>query len=124
MNKKIILSSLLISLAGLPARLLAADSGFGSMLNYAATNAGYDTKVGDNALEITLGRIAFTLFSFLGVIFTALVIYGGIRWMTARGNEEEVQKAKRIIRDSAIGLVITLGSYSIWITIENLLFAN
>lgn len=125
MNKKIILSSLLITLTSLPTRLLAAaGSEFGNMLNYAATNAGYNTRVHEDALEVTLGKIAYTLFSFLGIIFTGLVIYGGLRWMTARGNEDEVQKAKRIIRDAAIGLIITLGSFSIWITIQNLLFAQ
>ena len=51
--------------------------------------------------------------SLLGVIFLGLIIYAGMRWMQARGNEEEVSKAKDIIINSIIGLLIVLGAYVI-----------
>jgi hypothetical protein len=37
-----------------------------------------------------------------------LLIYGGVFWMTARGNESQVDKAKNIITNSLVGLIIIL----------------
>jgi cytochrome bd-type quinol oxidase subunit 2 len=52
-------------------------------------------------------------FSLLGVIFLILVIYGGAKWMTSRGNQEEIKKAKNILISSIIGLLIVLVAYAL-----------
>ena len=61
--------------------------------------------------------IIFTIINvvlaFLGVITLILVIYGGFIWMMAGGNEENVTKAKKILRGAVIGLAIVLASYSV-----------
>ncbi|PIS04865.1 MAG: hypothetical protein COT81_04390 [Candidatus Buchananbacteria bacterium CG10_big_fil_rev_8_21_14_0_10_42_9] len=49
----------------------------------------------------------------LGVIFIILIIYGGFIWMKSMGNEDEIERAKRILRASIIGLIIILAAYSI-----------
>jgi len=41
------------------------------------------------------------------------MVYAGYLWMTARGESDQVDKAKKIIVQSIIGLVITVGAYSI-----------
>lgn len=51
--------------------------------------------------------------SVLGVIFLVLLVYGGYRWMMARGDTDEVKKATGIIKDAVIGLVIIMLAYSI-----------
>ena len=43
----------------------------------------------------------------------AYLIYGGYLWMTARGNEETLEKAKKIIRGSIIGIIIVFSAYAI-----------
>jgi hypothetical protein len=53
------------------------------------------------------------LVGFVGVIFLVLMIYGGLTWMTAGGNEEKVGKAKKVIVNSTIGLIIVMLSYAI-----------
>ncbi|MCU0679703.1 MAG: pilin [Planctomycetes bacterium] len=60
-----------------------------------------------------LGRIIGYALSFVGVIFLVLMIYGGILWMTAQGNEEQTKKAKTLIVDAVIGLVIVMSAYAI-----------
>jgi len=64
-----------------------------------------------------IGAIAGTtinaVLQLVGLIFMALTVYAGILWMTARGNDEQVQKAQRIITASLIGLVITISAYAI-----------
>jgi hypothetical protein len=60
-----------------------------------------------------VGSLIASVLSFLGVIFLVLIIYGGFIYMTAAGSEEKVQRAKKIIVDASIGLVIILASYAI-----------
>lgn len=51
--------------------------------------------------------------SFLGIIFLILIIYGGYTWMFAGGNEATVDKAKKIIINSTIGVAVILASAAI-----------
>jgi len=68
---------------------------------------------GEQQLVDIVGTVISVLLSLLGVIFLLLLIYGGFLWMTSRGNEDIVDKAKRIIQDSIIGLIIILAAYAI-----------
>ena len=79
--------------------------------------AGYDEKKTD-PIAIA-GSVINIIISLLGIIFLGLTIYGGIRWMIARGNEQEVSDAKNIINTSIIGLVIVIMAYTIsWYVIS------
>lgn len=60
-----------------------------------------------------VGVIIGALLSFIGVLFMILIIYGGLLWMTARGNDQQVEKAKKLIIQAIIGLVIVLSAYAI-----------
>jgi len=73
----------------------------------------------DNFLSSRLGIIIGSILSFIGVIFMLLIIYGGILWMTAIGKENQVEKAKNIIIQAVIGLVIVLAAYAITSFIGN-----
>lgn len=84
-----------------PLQKIAGDSG-----------AGYDTS-NEGSIEKTIGQILTILFSFLGIIFLILMIYSGFLWMTARGDEAQVTKARGIMTAAIIGLIIILMSYVI-----------
>ena len=60
-----------------------------------------------------IGNILRIVLSFLGVIFLILIIYGGFTWMTAGGNEQQITKAKGIIFNAIIGLIVVLAAYAI-----------
>jgi len=82
--------------------------------------AGYNTS-GVFGVESMISLIITTALSFIGVIFLILAIYGGYIWMLARGNEQEVEKAKQIIQNAIIGLVVVLAAYAIsWYVINAL----
>ncbi|MFH1284125.1 MAG: PKD domain-containing protein [Candidatus Peregrinibacteria bacterium] len=49
---------------------------------------------------------------FLGIIAVIIVIYGGVLYVTAGGEEEPTQKAKKAIGYAAIGLLIVMGSFA------------
>ena len=48
-----------------------------------------------------------------GVIFLILSIYGGARWMLARGDSGAVTKAKDTIFNALTGLIVVFASYAI-----------
>lgn len=64
-------------------------------------------------LATKTGSVIGTALSFLGVIFLLLTITGGIMWMTAGGNTEQVGKARKLLTSAVIGLVIVFASYAL-----------
>lgn len=76
---------------------------------FAGEEAGYEQ---DDVFYI-FSSIINTVISMLGIIFIALMIYGGYLWMTARGNEDQVEKSKKLITAAVIGLIIVLSAYAI-----------
>lgn len=66
-----------------------------------------------DSINSTISYVITLFLSFLGVIFLILMIYGGMMWMTARGNDDRVKKAKDIIIDSIIGLIVVVAAYAI-----------
>lgn len=86
--------------------VLAKDFG----LNEAADAADIGGSAG---LPEVVGTIVGVVLSFLGMVFFILLVYGGFMWMTARGNETQVDKAKKIIGNSIWGLIIVLMAYVI-----------
>ena len=75
--------------------------------------AGFDTSVTETTLASTIGNIVQSILALLGIIFSILIVYAGILWMTAAGDEGTVTKSKDIIRNSIIGLGIVLAAYAI-----------
>lgn len=82
----------------------------GTQLNKVATKAGTQDQGDISTIAGTTINAALQL---VGLIFMALTVYAGILWMTARGNEDQVQKAQKIITASLIGLIITISAYAI-----------
>ncbi len=67
----------------------------------------------EQTLASTVGLIINVLISIIGVLFMIYAVYAGYLWMTARGDDEQVSKAKAILRGSIIGIIIVLASYAI-----------
>jgi hypothetical protein len=84
------------------------DSG----LDTTATGAGYKTS-NVQTPEYFIGQIIQMVLSFLGILFLGFMIYAGFTWMTATGNEQKAEKAKEILIESIIGLIIVIAAYTI-----------
>lgn len=65
------------------------------------------------SLPVAIGRFVGAGLAFIGVVFLVLMIYGGFIWMVARGNEQDVEKAKGLIEAAVIGLIIVMSAYAI-----------
>ncbi|MCU0679465.1 MAG: hypothetical protein MUC28_03425 [Planctomycetes bacterium] len=102
-----------------PAPVLAEDAKtkFIDGLFDTGSKAGYDVADSafnyENEFADRIGKIIAIILSFLGVIFLLLMIYGGFTWMTARGNEQQIAKAKGILYNALIGLIVVLAAYAI-----------
>ncbi len=87
-----------------------------SGLQETAENTGHTSqKLFDdgNSLFSGIGLIINSVLGLVGVIFMGLMIYGGYLWMTAAGNESQVEKALGIIKSAIIGLLITFAAFTI-----------
>ncbi len=93
----------------------APNIGFenGGLAQKIGGGAGYDTSSGETGLSTTVGKIIRVMLSLSGTAFLALTVYGGIRWMLARGDEGEIGASKEIIKAAIIGLAISLSAYAL-----------
>lgn len=80
--------------------------------------------LGTASLGQIVGRIIRIFFTILGIIVLGLVIYGGFVWMMARGDEKEVERAKMILRNGVIGLIIVFAAFGISEFIMSKLFGQ
>lgn len=118
--KKQLISAIFLITIGLfsflEVQALGLKDGFNSSstLNSFAADAGYEKP---SSPEYYIGLILTSLFSVLGIIAVALLIYSGVVWMTARGNESKVEKAKENITSVIIGLIFIIGSYALTVFI-------
>lgn len=67
-----------------------------------------------------IGDIISVALSLVGIIFLVLAVYGGFKWMTAQGNEDQVHDARQTIVDATIGIILIVAAYSI----TNFIFTN
>ncbi len=58
------------------------------------------------------GRVVNVLLSLLGLVFLGFSLYGGYKWMMARGNDKEVVVAKDTLKNALIGVAITATAFA------------
>jgi len=110
--KKISLVSL-IALGFLFSADLVLSAGDTYGLDTAADKGGLKTLFAGKTLPGLAGDIVGVGLSLVGIVFFGLMLYAGVRWMSAMGKTEDVQKAKDTLEAAAIGLVIVLAAYAI-----------
>lgn len=72
---------------------------------------------GETSLRALVLRIVNYFLTFLGIVAVIMVIYGGVLYVTAAGNDDAVGKAKKIIMYALIGIIIILLSFALVNTI-------
>ncbi|PIZ54817.1 hypothetical protein COY24_02520, partial [Candidatus Uhrbacteria bacterium CG_4_10_14_0_2_um_filter_41_21] len=74
---------------------------------------GEASGLGNADIKVTIAKFIRAFLAVLGIIAVILVLYGGFVWMTAGGDGEKVEKAKKILINAGVGLFIIMASYSI-----------
>ncbi len=87
--------------------LLAADLGTNEVTN------GLSGSLATGDPRTIIGRIINIALGVLGTIAVGIIIWGGFVWMTSNGSEEKITKAKQILKNGIIGLIIILASWAI-----------
>ena len=103
--------ALALSTAALPAFAQGLGGAQGELEK--AGKKAFGEQVVNRPLEVVAGQIINTFLSLFGILFLALMVYGGYLWMNARGNDQQVEKAKNLITAAVIGMVIALSGYII-----------
>ena len=75
---------------------------------------GFETGLGNfgepTQIIIIVGT---TILGIIGVVVVGMIVYGGIIWMTAAGNQEKVTKGRKMVVGAVIGLIIITSAYGI-----------
>lgn len=67
---------------------------------------------GESDLVARVGGITGVALSFIGLLFLILIVYSGILWMTASGNDQQIEKSKKIMIWAVIGVISVFASFA------------
>jgi len=90
----------------------------GDAVGIAGDSAGL---TGADDLPTMVGRTVSVLLGILGLLFVALVVYAGFLYLTSNGEEANVKKAKKMLTQAVIGLVLIVSAYAITLVVTDAL---
>ena len=64
----------------------------------------------EGAVEFFTGKIIVLIFSIIGGVGIALIVYAGIRMIVSQGQDEALVEAKKIVKYVAIGMTLALSA--------------
>ncbi len=70
-------------------------------------------KLEADTLPELIGVLIKGVMGVVGTVALVMMLYGGITWMTARGNSESTQKARDTILWAGLGIVLIFASYAL-----------
>lgn len=82
-------------------------------LDDTASQTGFDITGDQGDINSMAGRVINIGFGLVAFVFFGLTLYAGLRWLTARGKEELIERAKATMEQAIIGLIIVTLSYAI-----------
>jgi hypothetical protein len=102
------LASLVLSVG-----LFAVPALVGAQTDVFGVNYGAATGLGQQDPRETIANVIKIALSFLGIVAVIIVLWGGVLWMTAAGNSEKVDQAKKVLFSGLIGLIIILSAFAV-----------
>jgi len=79
---------------------------------------------GNDTITEVIVRVVSIALALAGLIAILFLIIGGFRYVTAAGNEEAAESAKKTILNSIIGIIVIILAYVILRVIENALLGT
>ncbi len=80
---------------------------------FAASTVSLINPLGETDVRVIFGRVISAALSILGTLALAMFVYGGVLWMTSRGDSKQVTKGKDTVTWAVLGLVIIFASYAL-----------
>jgi len=84
-------------------------------------SVGQEIGLSNQDPRIIVARIINIALGLIGMILVSIIVYAGFTWMTAGGDGAKVDKAKAMIRNAIIGVIIILSSWAITTYVLNAL---
>lgn len=103
----LIISSFFFVPQTLEAKRTFADS-YGN-LDKVADQTGHEKTTVDDYIP----KVITAAFAAVGATFLALMVYAGMKWMLARGNEDNITTARSTLINATIGLIVIVAAYAI-----------
>ena len=111
--KKLSISSLLVYAFAASAALASSPTdGWG----YVTAPGGVETNI-----ESAIMNVTNYILGFIAIIATLVIIWGGVQYLTAGGNEDTVANAKKTIAAGVIGMVIAGLAYAMVIVVSTVI---
>jgi hypothetical protein len=102
--KNICTSLFITALVAMPRFVLAAsDTDSVTLIN----------PLGETDVRLIFGRVIAAALSIIGSAALLMFVYGGVTWMTSRGEPKAVTKGKDTMTWAILGLVVVFASYAI-----------
>jgi cytochrome bd-type quinol oxidase subunit 2 len=85
----------------------------GAQTELGKVGTGLGTAGTPTDLPKLIGQLVNAFLGVLGIVFVLLTVYAGYLYMTAQGSTEKTEKAKSLLGQAVIGLVIIVAAYAI-----------
>jgi hypothetical protein len=86
------------------------------------TNIENGLGLGNEDPRVIAASVVNIMLGFLGIIAVLIILFGGFKWMTAGGNEDAIDQAKKMMTAGVIGLVIVLAAFGLAQFVINALY--
>ncbi|PJA08555.1 hypothetical protein COX69_01960 [Candidatus Falkowbacteria bacterium CG_4_10_14_0_2_um_filter_48_10] len=96
-----------------------ADDPVNNGLNAAATIGLPNSPVND--IRLVAANILRYFLTFVGIIAVGMIIYGGYLWSVSGGDPDRINRAKKILKNAVIGLIVIISAFAIVTFIISLL---
>lgn len=101
---------------------------FASKVNAGGAEEGWGYENAPNNvptdIEAAIMNITNFILGFIIIIATLIIIYGGVLYLTAAGNDDQVAKAKSTISAGVIGVVIAGLAYAMVIVVTTVILRD
>lgn len=111
----IVASMAVIALGSIGTPVLAADecdtsSGLSGGMDCAKNDDMPEDLTGDNGIVTT---VINTMLFIVGILSVIMIIYAGIRYVTAHGDKGQVEGAKNTLIYAIVGLIVSIVAYAL-----------
>lgn len=92
------------------AQVNLGDLGLSDVAKKVGLEGGSPSGSGTN-IGVVVGNTLAVVLNILGLVFFVLIVYSGVKWLTAQGNEQQVDEAKGVLQHAIWGLLIVSVAY-------------
>ncbi|KKU44742.1 MAG: hypothetical protein UX64_C0047G0012 [Microgenomates group bacterium GW2011_GWC2_46_7] len=97
-------------------KVRAQDIDFDQITTPGGYQPGTDLAGSTSAVEKLISNVLVVLTVVAGIAFALYFLLGGLSWITAGGDKTKIEKARSMMTNGAIGIIIIAVSYAIvWI---------